>query len=99
MARKPREVESRTLWIKARVRPDELGLIEGRAAQANRTVSEFIRDSALGSIIPAQPLSAVERHDLAQVAVLMKKGDRSNPVLVRLQELIRRIDDVLEAGK
>lgn len=64
------DLDKRRLLIAARVRPDELAAIEGRAAETNRPLSEFIREQALrGAIIVRRfrTLSAIDRHDLARI--------------------------------
>lgn len=63
-------LEKRQLVIAARVRADELAIIEGRAAATNRPLSDFIREVALsGAILVRQfrTLSAIDRHDLARI--------------------------------
>jgi hypothetical protein len=69
---RPRKTDSekRRLLIAARVRPDELAIIEGRAAEANFPLSDFLRERALtGAIIVrrSRKLSAIDRHDLARI--------------------------------
>jgi uncharacterized protein (DUF1778 family) len=62
--------DGRKLLIAARVRPDERAAIEGRAAAANRQLSDFLREVALsGTILVRQfrTLSAIDRHDLARI--------------------------------
>lgn len=68
--RKP-DLNKRALLISARVRPDELAAIEGRAAASNYpSISDFIREQALtGRVLVRQfnTLSAIDRHDLARI--------------------------------
>jgi hypothetical protein len=64
------DLDKRTKLIAARVRPDELAAIEGRAAASNLPLSEFVRELALsGEIIVRafRTLSAIDRHDLARI--------------------------------
>jgi hypothetical protein len=67
---RPRKTDSekRRLLIAARVRPDELAIIEGRAAEANFPLSDFLREQALtGAIIVrrSRRLSPIDRHAAA----------------------------------
>ena len=62
--------EKRGKWLRARVRPDELALVQERAASTNRIVSDYLRELALyGRIVVQQfhALSAIDRHDLARI--------------------------------
>ena len=64
------DLEKRTLLIAARVRPDELVTIEGRAAETNLPLSDFVREQALSGAIlvrKSRTLSAIDRHDLARI--------------------------------
>ncbi|MGI8568699.1 MAG: plasmid mobilization protein [Methylocella sp.] len=64
------DTEKRKLLISARVRQDELAIIEGRAAQHNIPLSDFLREQALyGAILvrKLRKLSAIDRHDLARI--------------------------------
>ena len=59
------DLDKRTKLIAARVRPDELVAIEGRAAASNLPLSEFVRAQALyGAILVRafRTLSAIDRH-------------------------------------
>lgn len=87
--------ENRTEMIKARVRPDELVIIEYKAAQSNRTISELIRDTLLTEgIAAASGLTAIDRHDLSRIALL----GRTDPdtALDRLQAFLERQDELVE---
>lgn len=95
MPRRAKQTETRPFWIRARVRAEELAIIESRAARADRTVSEFVRDTLLAPVNEVQSLNAIERHDLARIALAIKQGDRSHPLLDDLQNLIKRIDSSL----
>jgi hypothetical protein len=69
---RPRKIDldKRTKLIAARVRPDELVAIEGRAAASNLPLSEFVRAQALAGAILVRTfrtLSAIDRHDLARI--------------------------------
>ena len=64
------DLDRRTKLIAARVRPDELSAIEGRAAASNLPLSEFVREQALAGAIlirTFRTLSAIDRHDLARI--------------------------------
>ena len=64
------DLDRRTKLIAARVRPDELAAIEGRAAASNLPLSEFVREQALSGAILVRTfrtLSAIDRHDLARI--------------------------------
>jgi hypothetical protein len=64
------DLDKRTKLIAARVRPDELVAIEGRAAASNLPLSEFVREQALAGAILVRTfrtLSAIDRHDLARI--------------------------------
>jgi Bacterial mobilisation protein (MobC) len=64
------DLDRRTKLIAARVRPDELVAIEGRAAASNLPLSEFVREQALAGAILVRTfrtLSAIDRHDLARI--------------------------------
>jgi uncharacterized protein (DUF1778 family) len=105
---KKSDLEKRTLLIAARVRPDELAAIEGRAAASNRPLSDFIREQALtGAILVRafRALSAIDRHDLARIGsnlnqiarVCNTTGDtyRARNIEALLDELravLRRLD-------
>ena len=65
---RPRKTDSekRKLLISARVRQDELATIEGRAAEHNIPLSDFLREQALSGAIlvrRSRTLSAIDRHD------------------------------------
>ena len=69
---RPRKTDSekRKLLISARVRQDELATIEGRAAEHNIPLSDFLREQALSGTIlvrRSRTLSAIDRHDLARI--------------------------------
>ena len=69
---RPRKTDSekRKLLISARVRQDELAAIEGRAAEHNTPLSDFLREQALSGTIlvrRSRTLSAIDRHDLARI--------------------------------
>jgi hypothetical protein len=107
---RPRKTDSdrRTLLIAARVRPDELAIIEGRAAEANSPLSDFLREQALRGIVVVRKLralSAIDRHDLARIGSNLNQiaricnttGDagRARTIEATLEELrglLRRID-------
>ena len=73
--------------------------IEGRAARANKTVSEFVRDSLSAPLPEPRGLNAVERHDLSRIALHLKQFGEASQILAELQSLIRRIDDHLDPPK
>ena len=76
------DLDRRTKLIAARVRPDELVAIEGRAAASNLPLSEFVREQALAGAILVRTfrtLSAIDRHDLARI------GSNLNQIARRLQ--------------
>ncbi len=105
--RKP-DPQKRKLLIAARVRPDELATIEGRAAETNTPLSDFIRKQALSGAIlvrKSRKLSAIDRHDLAQIGsnlnqiarVCNATGDTNRArnieaILEELRNLLRRIE-------
>ncbi|MFA5947820.1 MAG: MobC family plasmid mobilization relaxosome protein [Candidatus Gracilibacteria bacterium] len=63
-------LDKRSELIAARVRPDELAMIEARAAETNRPLSDFVRELALSGAIlvrRSRSLSAIDRHDLARI--------------------------------
>ncbi|WGJ13270.1 MobC family plasmid mobilization relaxosome protein [Methylocapsa sp. D3K7] len=107
---RPRKTDSekRRLLIAARVRPDELAIIEGRAAEANFPLSDFLREQALTGVIivrRSRRLSPIDRHDLARIGSNLNQiaracnttGDtfRARHIEATLEELrglLRRID-------
>jgi hypothetical protein len=105
--RKP-DLQKRDLLISARVRPDELAIIEGRAAATNSLLSDFLREQALsGTILVRQSrtLSAIDRHDLARIGSNLNQIARAcnatgetyrarniEAILEELRGLLRRID-------
>jgi Bacterial mobilisation protein (MobC) len=104
------DLDKRTKLIAARVRPDELAAIEGRAAAANLPLSEFVREQALsGSIVVRafRTLSAIDRHDLARIGSNLNQiaricnttGDTYRArnievLLVELRALLARLDAI-----
>ena len=104
------DLDRRTKLIAARVRPDELAAIEGRAAASNLPLSEFVREQALSGAILVRTfrtLSAIDRHDLARIGSNLNQiaricnttGDSYRPqniemLLVELRRLIARLDAI-----
>ena len=109
---RPRKIDldRRTKLIAARVRPDELAAIEGRAAAANLPLSEFVREQALSGAILVRTfrtLSAIDRHDLARIGSNLNQiaricntiGDTSRAqniemLLDELRRLLARLDAI-----
>ena len=104
------DLDRRTKLIAARVRPDELAAIEGRAAASNLPLSEFVREQALSGAILVRTfrtLSAIDRHDLARIGSNLNQiaricnttGDSYRAqniemLLVELRRLIARLDAI-----
>jgi hypothetical protein len=102
------DTEKRKLLISARVRQDELATIEGRAAENNIPLSDFIRQQALSGAIlvrRSRRLSAIDRHDLARIGSNLNQIARAcnttgdafrarniEVILAELRNLLRRID-------
>lgn len=107
--RKP-DLLKRKLLISARVRPDEMAIIEGRAAESNCPLSDFIREQALSGIIlvrQSRALSAIDRHDLARIGSNLNQIARAcntsgdtyraryiEAILEELRGVLRRIDAI-----
>jgi Bacterial mobilisation protein (MobC) len=107
---RPRKTDSekRKLLISARVRQDELATIEGRAAEHNIPLSDFLREQALSGTIlvrRSRTLSAIDRHDLARIGSNLNQIARAcntagdtfrarniEATLNELRSLLRRID-------
>ena len=107
---RPRKTDSekRKLLISARVRQDELATIEGRAAENNIPLSDFLREQALSGTIlvrRSRTLSAIDRHDLARIGSNLNQIARAcnttgdtfparniEATLDELRNLLRRID-------
>ena len=107
---RPRKTDSekRKLLISARVRQDELAAIEGRAAEHNIPLSDFLREQALSGTIlvrRSRALSAIDRHDLARIGSNLNQIARAcnttgdtfrarniEATLDELRSLLRRID-------
>ena len=107
---RPRKTDSekRRLLISARVRQDELATIEGRAAENNIPLSDFVREQALSGAIlvrKSRTLSAIDRHDLARIGSNLNQIARAcnatgdtfrarhiEATLDELRRLLRRID-------
>ena len=107
---RPRKTESekRKLLISARVRQDEMAIIEGRAAENNIPLSDFVREQALSGAIlvrKSRTLSAIDRHDLARIGSNLNQIARAcnatgdtfrarhiESILDELRNLLRRID-------
>ncbi len=108
------DTDKRGMIISARVRPDELAAIEGRAAATNRLVSDFVREQALtGSVLVRQfrEVSAVDRHDLARIGSNLNQIARAfntsgdtfraqniEAVLDELRGVLRRLEAFGEPG-
>lgn len=95
---KKSDTDKRTLLIAARVRPDELAIIEGRAAETNRPLSDFIRDQALtGSVLVRafRTFSAVDRNDLARIGSNLNQIARACNTSGDTYRA-RRIEDLLD---
>jgi uncharacterized protein (DUF1778 family) len=102
---RPRKTDSE---ISARVRQDELAAIEGRAAEHNIPLSDFLREQALSGTIlvrRSRTLSAIDRHDLARIGSNLNQIARAcnttgdtfrarniEATLDELRRLLRRID-------
>ena len=100
--------EKRKLLISARVRQDELAAIEGRAAEHNIPLSDFLREQALSGTIlvrRSRTLSAIDRHDLARIGSNLNQIARAcnatgdtfrarniEATLDELRSLLRRMD-------
>jgi uncharacterized protein (DUF1778 family) len=111
--RKP-DPQKRRLRIAARVRPDELATIEGRAAENNISLSDFLREQALSGAIlvrKSRRLSAIDRHDLARIGSNLNQIARAcnasgdsfraraiEAILEELRNLLRRIDAAGQAS-
>jgi hypothetical protein len=109
---RPRKIDldKRTKLIAARVRPDELVAIEGRAAASNLPLSEFVRAQALSGAILVRAfrtLSAIDRHDLARIGSNLNQiarlcnttGDtyrarNIESLLDELRQLLARLDAI-----
>jgi hypothetical protein len=107
---RPRKTDSekRKLLISARVRQDELATIEGRAAEHNIPLSDFLREQALSGTILVRrspTLSAIDRHDLARIGSNLNQIARAcnttgdtvrarniEATLDELRSLLRRMD-------
>ena len=104
------DLDRRTKLIAARVRPDELVAIEGRAAASNLPLSEFVREQALAGAILVRTfrtLSAIDRHDLARIGSNLNQiaricnttGDSYRAqniemLLAELRRLLARLDAI-----
>ena len=68
---RPRKDNLRSEWLRARVRPDELHRIEQLARDANKPLSDYLRDTALTARIVIKRFRTVEPivlHDLGRLA-------------------------------
>ena len=88
--------------------PDEMAIIEGRAAENNIPLSDFVREQALSGAIlvrKSRTLSAIDRHDLARIGSNLNQIARAcnatgdtfrarhiESILDELRRLLRRID-------
>lgn len=113
---RPRKTDSekRKLLISARARQDELAAIEGRAAEHNIPLSDFLREQALSGAIlvrRSRNLSAIDRHDLARIGSNLNQIARAcnatgdtfrarniQATLDELRSLLRRIDAPVQAS-
>jgi hypothetical protein len=101
----------RAEFVRARVSPDELALIEQRAAEANTTLSDYAREQLLhGRIVVRQyrTFDFTDRHDLARlgsnlnqlVRICNQTGDLVRPHLINalLDELHPLLDRLHRIG-
>lgn len=93
--------EARNNFIGARYRHDEYATVERRAAQADRTLSDFVRAMTLhGQIVVKNTgggMSERDRHDMARIGSNLNQIARSlnmNPDLVDPRQARRLTDEL-----